>query len=171
MALLIDSGQIGGVNKNNYDALLKNNTMDAHKIPIAGQALNEKTNTNDNLTFWDFLDIINPLQHIPGISSIYRAITGDEIGSVAKIAGSTLYGGPLGAVSSIIDVAVDISTGKDIGEHAFNALNLSSNENIKKITTEPPLVLSHFNTVDSNPYLVKTAILAQEIAAYPSIKK
>ncbi|MGB6086494.1 MAG: hypothetical protein WBF74_07845, partial [Parvibaculum sp.] len=30
--------------------------------------------------FSDFLDVINPLQHIPIVSSIYRELTGDELG-------------------------------------------------------------------------------------------
>lgn len=42
---------------------------------------------DDGLNFWDFLDIINPLQHIPVISTIYRQITGDEIGAAAKVIG------------------------------------------------------------------------------------
>ena len=74
---------------------------------------------DDGLTFWDFLDIVNPLQHIPVISTLYRSITGDEIDPAAKIAGGTLYGGPVGAISSLVDVAIDAGTGKDIGEHAM----------------------------------------------------
>ena len=34
----------------------------------------------DGFTLGDFLDIINPLQHIPVVSTVYRAITGDKIG-------------------------------------------------------------------------------------------
>ena len=33
----------------------------------------------DGFTFLDFLDVINPLQHIPIISSVYRSITNDSI--------------------------------------------------------------------------------------------
>ena len=33
----------------------------------------------DGFTFLDMLDIINPLQHIPVVSTLYRAITGDTI--------------------------------------------------------------------------------------------
>ncbi|MBT5013959.1 MAG: hypothetical protein HON02_05865, partial [Rhodospirillaceae bacterium] len=32
----------------------------------------------DGFTFLDFLDIINPLQHIPVVGSLYRDMTGDE---------------------------------------------------------------------------------------------
>ena len=34
---------------------------------------------NDGFTFSDLMDIINPLQHIPVVSSIYRSLSGDEI--------------------------------------------------------------------------------------------
>ena len=55
----------------------------------------------DGISFLDFLDIINPLQHIPFVSTIYRNITGDIIDPASKIAGSGLYGGPIGAVTSL----------------------------------------------------------------------
>ena len=76
----------------------------------------------------------------------------------------------LGAASSLIDVAVDVSTGKDIGEHALSVLNLGPIGNVEQTIQEPQLVELTFNAVDSNPYLVKTAILAQEIATYPDSK-
>jgi len=103
MALLINNGQIGLDYKyrDNYDSLINDKTIGSNKDQIADDGVSEKSRTDGNLTFWDFLDIINPLQHIPGISSLYRAVTGDEIGSVAKIAGGTLFGGPLGAASSL----------------------------------------------------------------------
>ena len=62
--------------------------------------------------------MINPLQHIPIISSLYQSITGDTIDPGAKIAGGTLFGGPLGAALSSLDVAVKHSTGRNIADHA-----------------------------------------------------
>lgn len=47
------------------------------------------------LTFGDFLDIINPLQHLPLVSTIYRAITGDDISVGSRAAGALIYGGRL----------------------------------------------------------------------------
>ena len=75
----------------------------------------------DGLSFLDFLDIINPLQHIPLISTLYRNLTGDEIDPVSKVAGSTLYGGPIGAVASLLDIMVEYKTGKSIVEAVLNA--------------------------------------------------
>src|ERR1700749_1242127 len=68
-----------------------------------------------HFTFHDFLSIINPLQHLPVISTLYRAITGDKIGVPEKIAGDALYGGLWGAVSAVADTAFEAATGKDFG--------------------------------------------------------
>ncbi len=35
---------------------------------------------SDGFSFGDIVDIINPLQHIPVVSTIYREMTGDDIG-------------------------------------------------------------------------------------------
>jgi hypothetical protein len=67
----------------------------------------------------DFLDVINPLQHIPIISQIYRAVTGDQINGAAEIIGALPFGplGFVGMAGAIADLAVRDSTGKDIGEN------------------------------------------------------
>jgi hypothetical protein len=74
------------------------------------------------LSFSDFLDIINPLQHIPIIGTIYRAITGDEISPSARIFGGFLFGGPLGFVAAAANVIADEASGQDLGETALAAL-------------------------------------------------
>lgn len=68
------------------------------------------------------IDVINPLQHIPVISTIYRNITGDEINPLARVAGDALYGGAIGAAVGIVDVAVESKTGKDIGGNVMAML-------------------------------------------------
>lgn len=64
--------------------------------------------------FGDLIDMINPLQHIPLVSHLYRNITGDEIRPVARVIGSTIYGGPVGAAASVANVIVEYETGRDI---------------------------------------------------------
>ncbi|MFW0777757.1 MAG: hypothetical protein ACN2B6_08580 [Rickettsiales bacterium] len=71
--------------------------------------------------FADILDVINPLQHIPGVSTAYRELTGDEVSSGARIAGGALFGGPLGLFASIFSAIIEEHTGGDIGEHLFAA--------------------------------------------------
>lgn len=78
----------------------------------------------DGFTFSDFLDIINPLQHIPIVNTVYRAMTGDKIDPGSRLAGGGLFGGPIGLVASLISGMVEESTGKDPGEHALAALGI-----------------------------------------------
>ncbi len=69
--------------------------------------------------FGDILDVVNPLQHIPVVSSIYRELSGDEIGPAPRILGGALFGGIVGVVASLVNVIVEDGTGKDLGEHAI----------------------------------------------------
>jgi len=84
-----------------------------------------------SFSFLDILDAINPLQHIPIISTIYRKLTGDQMGYASRIAGDTLFGGVFGsfisgAISAIANVFVDALTGKDIGEHMIASVKPAS---------------------------------------------
>ena len=73
--------------------------------------------------FLDFLvmlfDIINPLEHIPVVSTIYENVTGHHMNPVARIAGDTLYGGPIGTAVGVANVVAEQTTGKDIGENVM----------------------------------------------------
>src|ERR1700761_5414459 len=85
-------------------------------LPPAQAASDASTSHSGfHFTFHDFLSIINPLQHLPVIGTLYRAITGDKIGVPEKIAGDALYGGLWGAVSAVADTAFEAATGKDFG--------------------------------------------------------
>jgi len=75
--------------------------------------------SEDEFSFGDVLDIINPLQHLPVIGTLYRKFTGDTIKPMADIIGGAIFGGPIGAVSSTVNVVVKSTTGKDIAENAF----------------------------------------------------
>ncbi|WP_085907729.1 hypothetical protein [Kiloniella majae] len=77
--------------------------------------------------FFDFLDVINPLQHIPVISTLYREITGDEIQPAARVAGGMIFGGPTGFITAIANSVSEETTGKDIGENVLEAF-LGSDE-------------------------------------------
>jgi hypothetical protein len=67
-------------------------------------------------SFHDLFSVINPLQHIPVVSTLYRAITGDTIKPLARVAGDTLYGGWMGCVSSVANIVFEKETGKDFGD-------------------------------------------------------
>jgi hypothetical protein len=72
--------------------------------------------------FSDLLDMLNPLQHIPVVSQIYRHVTGDTISPQARVAGGLIYGGPAGLVLAVADAAIAESSGRDLGEHAYASL-------------------------------------------------
>jgi hypothetical protein len=65
----------------------------------------------------DFLDVINPLQHIPIIAQVYRAVTGDEINGAANLIGAIPFGplGGVGLIGTVAELAVKDTTGDDIG--------------------------------------------------------
>ncbi len=75
-----------------------------------------------DFSFADFLDIINPLQHIPIVSTIYRAITGDEITGPARILGGALFGGPIGFMIAIANSIFEEVNETDLGETVLAAL-------------------------------------------------
>lgn len=88
----------------------------------AQNATPETAHAKNALSFTDLIDVINPLQHIPVLSSIYRHISGDEINAPAKIAGGALFGGVIGLAASIADAVLDKLTGADTGEHVMMAM-------------------------------------------------
>lgn len=63
----------------------------------------EKASKDDPFTFGDFIDMVNPLQHIPIVSHFYREFTGDQIKPVSNIIGGAVFGGPLGAVGGLVN--------------------------------------------------------------------
>lgn len=93
-------------------------------------------------SFWDLLDIVNPLQHIPIVGAIYRDITGDKIGGLAKMAGGFLFGGPIGAAAAAVDTTVLVASGKDLGSHTMALFSGDSDDDSKTMLAdaqkEPP---------------------------------
>lgn len=63
--------------------------------------------------FEDFLDTINPLQHLPIVSNIYQSLTGDVQSVGSKLAGGALFGGPIGFIGALFDSIITSATGKD----------------------------------------------------------
>lgn len=115
---------------------------------------------NGGFGFSDILDVINPLQHIPIISAIYRAETGDKIGAIPRILGSILFGGGLvgavvGAATAVVNLAVEQETGKDIGAHIYTALFGEGGRNAKSTTIA---------TIATRPTIAKPAPAAASAA-------
>ncbi|MEM6902037.1 MAG: hypothetical protein AAF556_02200 [Pseudomonadota bacterium] len=74
----------------------------------------EHQHAEEDLSFWDFLDVINPLQHIPVVNSFYRELTGDTIKPATQMAGSMLFGGPVGLVSGAFNAMFEQTGGNDM---------------------------------------------------------
>jgi hypothetical protein len=95
----------------------------------------------DGFTFLDFLDIINPLQHIPFVSTIYRSITDDEIDPGSRITGGSLFGGPIGTFVALANVTIEQKTGQDIGNHMMTFFT-GEDDNSPEIVNDINLVNS-----------------------------
>ena len=84
----------------------KRNMASAAFAELRQARLEGRAPAGSDLTFDDLVDTLNPLQHIPVVSEIYRHVTGDRIGAPARVAGGTLYGGAIGAVASVLSLAI-----------------------------------------------------------------
>lgn len=91
----------------------------------------------DGFTFRDLLDIINPLQHIPVVSTAYRAFTGDTLDPGARLLGGALFGGIGGFVAAIVNAAVEEETGADIGGNILAALTGGSDQQTAPVSPAP----------------------------------
>jgi hypothetical protein len=101
--------------------------------------------SSGGLSFGDILDAVNPLQHIPIVSTLVRAVTGSQISAASQIAGDTLYGALLpggavaGLVSSAADVAMKQMSGRDIGQYVLGAVSGSSASSAPPATPLTPI--------------------------------
>ena len=120
-------------------------TIHPQSQPDTGRAVNENAavgNVPDSPQYWgqngfsfkSFLDIINPLQHIPVISTIYQSLTGDVPSPGSDIAGGLLYGGGLGMVASIVGEIAQAQTGNTIGGNVLALLQGHSQTQVAQNT-------------------------------------
>ncbi|MDD5585669.1 MAG: hypothetical protein PHY92_01765 [Alphaproteobacteria bacterium] len=75
----------------------------------------------------DLLDVLNPLQHIPVLGTIYREMTGDTIKPVARVAGDVLFGAVTGSlivsgIVSAVSAAYEQQTGEEPAMQVADAL-------------------------------------------------
>jgi hypothetical protein len=89
---------------------------------VPGRERQFKLWENDSFAFGDVVDILNPLQHLPIVATIYRKMTDDKIGFAPRIIGGALWGRVGGFVSGLINAASEWFTGKDIGDHLYAAV-------------------------------------------------
>jgi len=111
--------------------------------------------------FHHLLDVVNPLQHLPVIGTIYRAITGERLDAVEKIAGDTLYGGLWGAVASIADVAFEGLTGKSFEDTALALFKGNSATKVAGVKVAAPTIAANISLPSAElPSLPNSGVLA-----------
>ena len=116
-----------------YNALIAATTTGRHISPPTEIALSAPDDAEsseggfdlfgeDGFTFADLVDVVNPLQHIPVVSTMYREAAEDSLDPGSRMLGSTLFFGPIGLASSVVNVLIEQGTGKDIGAHIASAV-------------------------------------------------
>ncbi len=90
---------------------------------------------SDGFNFLDLIDVVNPLQHIPIISSIYRHVTGDELSPISRMAGGFLFGGPAGFAVSVVNAVIEDATGKDLGETVIAMISGDMTDTVTQVAS------------------------------------
>lgn len=88
----------------------------AYTDPYRSHLAAKPGSAETEISFADILDVINPLQHIPGLNLVYREITGDKIASPAAIMGGALYGGLIGFAGAMAAAAFEALAGETPGD-------------------------------------------------------
>jgi hypothetical protein len=143
-------------------------TTAASQFAAASASAKAAKPTQQSLGFNDLLDTINPLQHIPIVSSIYRAITGDEMSPTAEIAGGALFGGILGAVSSLADVVFTQATGQRFGDGVLAWLGIGHSASKTQLATAAPSTASTPAAKSSSGSNTDSELAARTAIAYQS---
>ena len=72
------------------------------------------------LSFHDILSALNPLQYVPVIGTIYRAVTGDVVPEAVRRIGSLIasafMGGPIGIAINLGALALEKASGIDLDQ-------------------------------------------------------
>ena len=103
--------------------------------PAAGNEMPEAE--DDSFGFGDLIDIVNPLHHIPLVSTIYEGITGDTIRPSGQIIGGAIYGGFVGAAAGIANVILEEETGKDMSGNVVALVTQGQLPQMKRETLSP----------------------------------
>jgi hypothetical protein len=110
-------------------------------VPDAPSATTTLANTQgavdgEGLSFSDVLDAINPLQHIPIVSTIYREATGSEIKALPNMIGGAIFGGIFGLIGAAVDSVVKEASGATIGHHLLAAVGLADDKEPEVTVTD-----------------------------------
>jgi hypothetical protein len=124
-----------------------------------------------DFTFDDFLDIINPLHHLPIVSFIYRAISGDEIKPAMRILGGIAYGGPSGFMSSCAQVLFEAIFGDDLGGTAIALITGEDKDKTKREKTAEAAAGPAAQLAATDPSAPPSSLRADAAAAYAALTR
>ncbi|MGE0755085.1 MAG: hypothetical protein AB7L92_08010 [Alphaproteobacteria bacterium] len=91
----------------------------------------------DGFSFKDILDVINPFQQLPVVSSLYREETGDTLSAASRLAGGALLGGPVGFLVALGNIIIEEATGKDVAGNLLAAAKDDEGGLLSNVTEEP----------------------------------
>ncbi len=137
----VDDDRMAGVSnyKNNRELIAVDqsfdNVLSSYQMQSEPIDIDIITDKESEFGFLDIIDMVNPLQHIPVVNYIYRAITGDEIKPASKIIGGGIYGGAVGAASGVVTALIEEKTGKDMVGNALSIVGINR-DNPSYITRE-----------------------------------
>lgn len=150
-------------------------TSPSAAVPASGGTAPEP---DSGFSFHDLLDIVNPLQHIPVVSTLYRAITGDHIKIFPKIAGDTLFGGVVGFVSSVADTIFEKITGKSVGdtvlawvENEFSSPNAAVASVSPSAVNAPTQAVTAVTAADVKPASLDSIVIPGQDALLMSLTR
>lgn len=106
--------------------------------------------TDEDLSVDDLVDLLNPLQHIPIVGTIYRAVTGDTIKPDVQVVGSVLFGLATGSVllsaaSGIASAIFEQNTGEEPTVQVARAI-FGDEDTVQLAAAAPPVLEEAENT-------------------------
>src|SRR3954462_9308030 len=123
-----------------YHAMVHSPASDVERVTVSAPKSDGPAKPDAGEGFFHhLLDVINPLQHLPIIGTLYRAITGEHIGPVEKVMGDTLYGGLWGAASSVADLAFEGVTGKSLEDTVLGWLSHGGDSKVAAKVAAPAI--------------------------------
>ena len=144
----------------------------APPAPPSSEHLGHSMWAHGSFSFKDLLDIVNPLQHLPVIGSIYRYLTGDEPSVGTRVIGDTLYGGPIGfGVSVVSNALLTNESGQDLGERLLAGVFGPRDHDSPTLgtpqmaTSQPTPLLASPAVAQQSPARSTTALSARGIAS------
>ncbi|MDR3539313.1 MAG: hypothetical protein P4L71_22685 [Acetobacteraceae bacterium] len=123
-------------------------------------------------SFHDVLSALNPLQYLPGIGTLYRAVTNDQIPEpvrrIGSAIGSFLLGGPVGVAINLAMLGVEKASGIDF-DHTGQALlgrNGPATSQVADTTSAPAAAAATDTAATSTEVPPALAWSSTQLAAY-----